>query len=109
MFLKEGMVNQFLYISTIVGVLLKATIEKIPHFRRHKQIGGDFYLIFYYLDQFLLFGDLERVLPHYHFVHHDTDGPDVNLLVILFTLKDLRADIERSATECGPQFVVLMD
>ena len=57
----------------------------------------------------LIFCYLEWVFTHQHLVHHYAKRPNVNLLVVLLSLQDLRANVEGSPTEGCPQSVVLVD
>ena len=108
MFLEEGMIHEFFDTGPFIRILLQAAIEEVPYLSRHAQVRWYFYLILHYLYQFFLSGDLKGVLPHHHFVHHDADRPNIDLLIIFLSFEDFGADVEGSAAEGGPQFVVLV-
>ena len=79
----EVVVEQLLYAHPVVGVLPQALVQEVPRLLAHEHVGGYADLVLYYLDQFLLFVDLEGVLPHQHLVHHDAQRPDVYFFVVL--------------------------
>lgn len=106
---QEVVIEQLLDIHPIIGVLLQALIQKIPGLATDEHIRRDGDLILDDLDELLLSGDLEGILSDQHFVHHDAQRPDIDLLVVLLALEDLGADVERGAAEGGPEFVVLVD
>lgn len=88
---------------------MEALVKEVAHLDRDEEVGRDFDLVLHDLYELLLSGYLEGVLAHHHLVHHDAYRPDIDLLVVLSPLEDLRADVERSAAESSPQFVVLVD
>jgi len=57
--------NQQLFdIYSIWWVFSQTFVQKVPPFSRDKDIGWDADLILYYLDELLLFGDLEGILTY---------------------------------------------
>ena len=108
MLLEEGVIHKFLDIGPLVGIFLEAAIEEVPHLGRHTQVRRNLDLIFHYLYQLLLPRYLEGILAHHHLVHHDTDRPNIDLLIVLSSLQDLGANVEGSAAESSPQFIVLV-
>jgi hypothetical protein len=107
--LEKWVVDQLLYGCALVGILLKAFVEEVSDLIGDEEIGGDFDLVLYYLYELFLACDFKGIFTHHHFVHHNADRPDVNFLVVLASLEDLRADVEWGSAESGPQFVVLMN
>ena len=55
-------------------------------------------MIYYFLHLGLL-GDFERDATYKHLVGDDADGPVVDFVVVLVTLKDVRGEVERSSAE----------
>jgi hypothetical protein len=108
MLLEEGMVDQLLDRCTVIGILLQALIEEIPNLCWDKEIGGNFNLILNYLNQLLFSCNLEGIFTYDHFVHHDSNRPDIDLLVVFSPLEDLRTNVKGRPAEGSPQFVVLM-
>ena len=106
--LEEGMVLELLYRGAILWVLLQASVQEISCLRRENEVRRDLDLILNNFNKFFLLGDAEGILANQHLIHHYSDRPDIDLLVILISFEDLRADVERSATEGSPQFVVLV-
>jgi hypothetical protein len=106
---EEVVIEEFLDVDAVGGVLLEALIKEVAGLPANEDIGGDGDLILYDLYQLLLAGDLEGVLAHQHLVHHDAQRPDVDLLVVLLPLQDLGTDVERGPAESSAQFVVLVD
>jgi hypothetical protein len=82
MFLEEWVIHEFLDGGALIGVLLQALIQKVPHLCGYAEVGRDLYLVLHYLDQLFLASYLEGVLPHHHLVHHYADRPNIDLLVI---------------------------
>ena len=107
--LEEGVVHQLLDRGAVLWVLLQAAVQEVSCLGREDQIGRDLDLVLNDLHQLLLLSDAEGILAHQHLIHHYTDRPDVDLLVVLVAFEDLGADVERSAAESSPQFVVLVD
>ena len=107
-FLKEWMVHQLPYNPSVCRVLLKALVQKVSSFTWDIHIWRNLDLVFYYFYQLFLFSNLKWVLPHHHFIHHDTQGPNIYFLVILLAPQYLWTYVKRSTTESGPQLVVLM-
>lgn len=105
---EERVIHKLLDIGPLVGILLKTAIEEVPHLSRHAQVRRNLDLILDDLYQLLLPRDLERVLADDHLVHHDTDRPNIDLLIVLPPLQDLRANVEGSTAESSPQFIVLV-
>ena len=102
------MVRQLLYRHPVRRVLLQRLVQKVTSLPRHKHIRRDTYLLLYYLYQLLFSVYLERVLPHQHLVHHYTQRPDIDLLIVLVSFQNLRTDIEGSPTEGCPHLVIQM-
>ena len=108
MLAEEGMVDQLLDMGAVVRVLAETLVKKVPHLHTHEQVGRNLDLVFNDFDEFFLTSDLKRVLTHHHLVHHDPYRPNIDFLVILTALQDLRADIEWGTTEGGPELIVLV-
>ena len=108
MLLEERMVDQLLYGRSVVWVLLETLVQEIPNLSRDKEVGWDFDLVLDDFDEFFLSGDLEGIFANHHLVHHYADRPDVYLLIVLSSLEDFRADVERSPAESRAEFVVLV-
>jgi len=108
MLLEEGVVHKFLDIRPLVRIFLETAIQEVPHLRRHTQVRWNLDLIFHYLYQLLLPRDLEGILANHHLVHHDTDRPNIDLLIVFSPLQDFGANVEGSAAESSPQFIVLV-
>lgn len=102
------MVLQLLYRGAVLRVLLQASVQEISGLRRQDQVRRNLYFILNDLNELFLLGDAKGILANQHLIHHYTDRPDIDLLVILISFEDLRADVERSAAEGSPQFVVLV-
>lgn len=107
--LEKRVVDQLLYGGAFVWVLLEALVEEVSDLIGDEEIGGDLDFVLYYLYELFLACDFEGVLADHHFVHHDSDGPNVYLLVVLTSLEDFRANVEWRSAEGGPQFVVLVN
>lgn len=102
------MVDQFFNAASFIGILLQTTVEEISDFGADEKVGGNLDLVLDDFDKFLLFGDLEGVLPHHHFIHHDADGPYIYLFVVFSSLQDLWTNVERSPAKSGPELVILV-
>lgn len=109
MFLEERMVDQFFYCGSIAWILLKAAVEEVADLGTYEEVWGYFDFIFDNFDKLLLSCYFEGDLAYYHLVHHDTDWPDIYLLIVLLPFEDLGADVERCPTKSGTKFVVLVD
>lgn len=96
------MIEQLLYGGTVLWVLLQASVQEVSGLRRQDQVRRDLDLVLNDLNELFFLCDAEGILAHQHLIHHYTDRPDIDLLVILIAFEDLRADVERSAAEGSP-------
>lgn len=83
-------------------VLLQTPEQEVLALLRQFHIGWDLDVVLDYLDEFFLFGDVEGVLAHQHFVHHHPQRPDVDLLVVLLALEDFGPHVQGSPAESRP-------
>jgi hypothetical protein len=102
------MVHQLFDRGAVLGILLEASIEEIASFGAEHDVGGDFDIVLNDFDQLFLLGDPEGVLPDQHLVHHDPNRPNIDLLVVLVSLQDLRTNVERRSAKSCTHFVVLV-
>jgi len=109
MLFEKRVIHKLLNRSPIIRVLLQATIQKVPDLGTHKEIGRDFDFVLDYFDEFLFSSDFEGVLANYHLIHHDSDGPNVYLLIILSAFQNLGTNVQWSAAKGCPKFVVLVN
>lgn len=107
-FFEKCMIDKLFDVSSIAGIFLETTVQEITHLCTNKQVGWNLDLVLHDLNQLLLSGYFEWILSHHHFVHHDADGPNIYLLVVLSSLQNLWANIEGSSTKSSSQLVVLM-
>ena len=103
------MIEQFLDADSVAGILLQAFVQKVPSLSRHEYVAGNAYLVLHYFYQLLLFCYFEGVFANKHLVHHYTQRPDIDFLVVLFPTEDLRTDVERCAAESSTEAVVYVD
>lgn len=103
------MVQQFPYWKPLIWIFLQTRKQKIFALAGDLHIIGDLYLIFDNFDEVFFLDDLEWVFAHQHFVHHDSQWPYINFLVVLLALEDLGPDVQRGATECSAEVGVAVD
>lgn len=108
MLFEKSMVYQLFYSSSLIWVFLQTTVQEVTHLGTYKEIGRNLNLVLDYFYQLLFLSDFKGIFSHHHLIHHNAYRPNIYLLVILATFENLRTNVKRSATESGPQFVVLV-
>ena len=105
---QEWMIYQFSNCHSIIGIFLQTLVQKVPRLRRHIHIRWNLDLILNYLNQLFLFGYGKWNVPDHHFIHHDSQRPNVNLFVVLFTTQYLWTYVKWCAAKCCSQLVILV-
>lgn len=107
--LEELVVYQLPDRKPIFRVLFQTWEQEISALLWNLHVIGDFYFVFDNFNEVFLPGYFEWIFTHQHFVHHHTQWPNINFLVVLLALEDLRPNVERSTTEGSPEIRVAVN
>lgn len=87
------MIDYLFYVQTLQGVLIQTPSYQIYHCRIQRLMVSNHIIDLNILEddigQIRFFLDIERIRPDQKLVEHNPYGPDIDLLVVLFTCDKL--------------------